>query len=73
MAKKLSVPREMPEIQTEYNNLCRNAGQVQYQLKIYQNELDALNKRLENVNREAGARQQLDSQKAKLEGENGKV
>lgn len=62
-AKKLSVPREMKEIQTEYQTLCFNAGQAQYQLKIHSRELDKINERLEAVNNEAAARLKLDKDK----------
>jgi len=58
--KKLSVPREMAEIQSAYQQLCANAGQLQYQLKIQSRELDMINSKLEEVNREAAARMQLD-------------
>jgi len=58
--KKMSVPREMTAIQQEYQQLCANAGQVQYQVAIFTRELENINKRLEGVNNEAAARQQLD-------------
>lgn len=60
--KKLSVPRALVEIQTEYQRLCVNAGQLQYQLKIHGRELDTLNMQLEGLNREAAARMELDKQ-----------
>jgi rRNA maturation endonuclease Nob1 len=59
--KKLSVPRTMAEIQAAYQQLCANAGQVQYQLKVQSKELEKLNAQLEAVNKEAFARQQLDA------------
>lgn len=62
---KLSVPRTMAEIQGAYQQLCSNAGQVQYQMNILSQELDALNVQLRAVNNEAAARQQLDAQAAK--------
>lgn len=65
--KKLSIPREMSEIQSAYQQLCANAGQVQYTIVIHQKELDKLNERLEAVNNEAAARKQLDAQKAATE------
>lgn len=58
--KKLSVPREMKEIQEEYHRLCINAGQVQYQLTVYQQELNNINERLRSINNEGAARTQLD-------------
>lgn len=65
--KKISVPRPLAEIQTAYQQLCANAGQTQYQMKIYAKELEKINEQLESVNREAAARQQLDSQAKKEE------
>lgn len=61
--KKLSVPRELTEVQTEYQRLCANAGQLQYQLRVYERELERINNQLEGVNREAAARVELDNQK----------
>lgn len=66
-SKQLSVPRTMAEIQTAYQQLCSSAGQLQYQMKIYSKELDALNLKLEAVNNEAAARNQLDAQTAAKE------
>lgn len=63
-AKKLSIPREMPEIQQAYQQLCANAGQVQYQIKIHTKELERINEQLQSVNNEAAARQQLDKDSA---------
>lgn len=63
-AKKLSIPREMPEIQQAYQQLCANAGQVQYQIKIHAKELERINEQLQSVNNEAAARQQLDKESA---------
>lgn len=58
--KKLSVPRTMEEIQKEYQQLCWNAGQAQYQINITSKELQKMNDRIEAVNREGAARIQLD-------------
>ena len=60
--KKFSIPRPLPEVQAEYNQLCASAGQVQYQLSVLQAELTRLNERLGAVNREASARIELDRQ-----------
>lgn len=66
--KKLSAPRSLTDIQAAYQQLCANAGQLQYQLKINGRELDNINTQLEAVNREAAARMQLDKDsKAKEE------
>lgn len=64
--KKLSVPRALEEIQKEYQTICFNAGQVQYQLSVYNQELDTLNKRLFNINNEAAARNKLEADKKEL-------
>lgn len=58
--KKLSVPRALPEIQGEYQQACANLGQVDYQLFIYNREKDKLRTRIEALNNEAAARNQLD-------------
>lgn len=60
--KKLSVPREMSEIQTDYQRACANAGQLQYQLKIQSRELERINSQLEAINNEGAARMQLDKE-----------
>lgn len=60
--KKLSVPRTMAEIQQAYQQLCANAGQIQYQIKIQTRELERINTQLESVNNEGAARMQLDKE-----------
>ncbi len=60
--KKLSVPRPMTEIQSAYQQLCANAGQVQYQLTIYKKELELLNSKIEAINNEGAARMKLDQE-----------
>lgn len=60
--KKLSVPRSMEEIQLDYQRMCANAGQLQYQLRIQSKELEMINQRLEAVNNEAAARNKLDQE-----------
>lgn len=66
-SKKLSVPREMPEIQSAYQQLCANLGQVEYQLYVHGQEKQRIQEQLKSVNNEAAARQQLDAQKPKEE------
>lgn len=63
-AKKLSVPRSMQEIQTAYQQLCANLGQLEYQIAIQKEEAIKLKENLKAVNNEAAARQQLDKQSA---------
>ncbi len=60
-AKKLSIPREMEEIQKEYQARVFSAGQLQYQIKILQDELDELNKLIVGINREGAARKELNA------------
>jgi hypothetical protein len=59
--KQLSVPRALPEIQKDYAQVCNNAGQIQYQIKVYEQELIQTNQRLLSLNQEAAARNQLDA------------
>jgi len=66
--KKLSVPREMKEIEQEYQQQCYQAGSLQYQIKILNKELDNINGRIEAINKEAAARKQLDKQKEAANG-----
>lgn len=60
--KKLSVPRALPEIQSEYQQMCANLGQVDYQLYIYTKEKEKLRTRIEAINNEAAVRNQLDKE-----------
>lgn len=60
--KELSVPRTLPEIQRHYQETCVRAGQLQYQVKVYSDELETVNEELVRINKEAAARQMLDSQ-----------
>jgi len=70
-SKKLSVPRELAEIQKAYQQQCLNAGQIQYQIEIHKQELNKVNEALLSLNREAAARQQLDAEaKVKSEASN---
>lgn len=59
--KKLSVPRELVEIEKEFNQRCFQAGQLQYQVNILTKELSRVNSRLEEVSNEGAARKQLDA------------
>jgi hypothetical protein len=46
-------PRELEEIQKEYQETCFKAGQVQYQIDVLTKELKTLNEKLYSVNVEA--------------------
>jgi len=67
--KKLSVPRTLEEIQREASDVYFKAGQCQYTVSVYENELKHLNERLLVLNNEAAARNKLDKdkQEAQLE------
>lgn len=62
-AKKLSVPREIPEITREYQEQCFTAGQLQYELVVKADALKQVNERILKLNNEAAARNTLNAQK----------
>jgi hypothetical protein len=62
--KKLSVPRELEEIQKDYGNSCFEAGQCQYLINQKSSELKLINEHIRKLNNEAAARKQLNAQKA---------
>jgi hypothetical protein len=62
--KKLSIPRPLDVVAKECAERWHQAGQVQYQIVIYQKELDKLNAYIERLNNEANARKQLDAEEA---------
>ena len=45
--------RTLQEIQAQYQQLCFNAGQLQYQIKANQDNLDMMNKEIRDLNLEA--------------------
>lgn len=57
------APRELKEIQAEYNQLSARAGQNQYQTYVLTEDLKQINKRLVEVNQEAAHRNKLDAEK----------
>jgi hypothetical protein len=59
-----SVPRSSEIIQNEYSQLSFRAGQTQYQIGVYQDELKRMNELMRQLNYEAAARNQLDAQAA---------
>lgn len=61
-------PRTMAEINEDYGRLVAQAGQAQYQIFIFTEDLKRINEGLRNLNYEAAARQKLD-EKAASEGE----
>lgn len=60
-------PRAMEVIQQDYANTIQNAGQVQYQVHVFESELATLNSKLLDINREGAARRELNEAKAKAE------
>lgn len=70
-SKKKAVPAKQPEPRSTeeltkiHNDLCRRAGEIQYVVKINEDELSRINEALRSVNNEAGARRELDQQTAK--------
>lgn len=63
------TPRQLLDIQKEYQELCLKAGQIQYQIKVNSDELEKINDRLYEINYEAAERKDLD---AKSEAKAGK-
>lgn len=61
-AKTLSVPRELPAIQQEYQQKCAEAGMLQYQISVQSEQLATTNEYLRKLNYEAAARNQLDKE-----------
>lgn len=48
-------PRELVAIQRDYTQFCQQAGDLQYKIFCYQDELSQLNKKLIQLNQEANA------------------
>lgn len=57
-------PRQMAEIEQEYGKLVSQAGQAQYQIFVYTEDLQRINDAMRNLNYEAAARKNLDAQEA---------
>jgi hypothetical protein len=58
------VPRVEDEIRKEYADVAFAAGQAQYQVYVYTEELSRINQRLLEINQEAAARQKLNKDEA---------
>lgn len=58
--------RTVEKIRQEYSALCAKAGHMQYQLFTIERDLEILNLTLRDLNLEAAAVSQKDSEKAKL-------
>lgn len=58
-------PRQLAEITKEYNQAAFEAGNAQYQMYIHGENLALLNKKLLQLNQEAGRRTQIDAEAKK--------
>lgn len=47
--------RTFTEIQQEYASICMKAGDIQYRIKMFENDLETANKTLQDLNLEAAA------------------
>lgn len=72
MFKKKNQPRKLDEITAEYSRVAFQAGQANYQAKVYQNEVEKHNKRMYELNLEADRRKQLDNAEAAKQAEDSK-
>ena len=52
---EVAAPRELDAIRTDYNNTCAAAGDRQYRVEVLKSELQQLNQRLLDLNKEADA------------------
>lgn len=69
MSKKTKIPspdapRALTDIQNEYGRLTQQAGHLQYEIGVRQEQLADMNKQLKAVQMEAAARNELDKQVA---------
>lgn len=55
-----SVPRSVEELTRAFTAEAAKAGQAQYQILVYTEELRQINERLLKINQEADKRQKLD-------------
>lgn len=60
-ALKAPEPRDTKVITDEYSKAAMDAGTVQYQIKVYENQLEQINQKLLSLNREAAQRKELDA------------
>jgi predicted nucleotidyltransferase len=54
-------PRQESEIQSDVDQLVKHAGETQYKVFVYQQDLENINARLVALNNEAFKRRQLDA------------
>lgn len=65
LKQKAAPPRAKAEIGKEYSETIGKAGQTEYLVYVYSQELEQLNKKLLSLNQEAAARDVLDKEEAK--------
>lgn len=56
LAPKAPEPRQMVDIEQDYGKLVAQAGQAQYQVYVYTEDLKRINDALRSLNYEAAAR-----------------
>ncbi len=61
-APKPQPPRELSDIQKEYQQLSTQAGQNQYQAYVLSKDLERINQRLVEINQEAASRNTLNAE-----------
>lgn len=49
----MSKKRTLAEVSQEYSNLCAKAGNLQYQIVVFNEDLALINEQLKNLNFEA--------------------
>ncbi len=65
-AQPAPVPREKPTIQAEYMQVCAEVGEAQFRVKNTESYINKLNHKLLELDSEAGARNALDAEAAKV-------
>jgi|WetSurMetagenome_2_1015567.scaffolds.fasta_scaffold1517682_2 hypothetical protein len=68
MSEEAKEPRELADIQKEYQEVCAITGQLHYQLEIIQKDLRLSTERLFALNIEASKRAELDKSAKNEEG-----
>lgn len=66
---KFKAPRSIPEINNEYQQLCLQAGHIQYQVFCHEKDLVILNDQLRDLNLEGAAAQQAAKEAEKVAAE----
>lgn len=61
------IPRTIAQIQDEFNKIALEAGQAQYHVYVYTNDVKEKNEKMRDLNMEAAERNRLDAEAAKKE------